>query len=293
MRPRLVAVLLLAAPLPIPAAQAADQEVRTIPARPGVTQSLLLLRPAGTPAAGVIIFAGGGGDLALSAGGIGRLQGNFLVRTRTRWVREGFLVAILDRPSDRKHGLWNFRTTPEHATDVKRAIAAVREIARAPVWLVGTSMGTLSAANAAARLAEGGPDGIVLTSSVTETSKMSHETVRHAGLGDIRVPTLVVHHKDDGCRASPYPGAEDIVKALERAPITELMAFEGGSPAISAPCEAKAAHGYLGIEAPVVSAIGAWIRAHRPRPRLRRPRAGSAGCGGCGAGCRAPAPARS
>jgi hypothetical protein len=41
MRPRLVAVLLLAAPLPIPAAQAADQEVRTIPARPGVTQSLL------------------------------------------------------------------------------------------------------------------------------------------------------------------------------------------------------------------------------------------------------------
>jgi hypothetical protein len=154
-------------------------------------------------------------------------------------------------------------------------------------------MGTLSAANAAARLAEGGPDGIVLTSSVTETSKMSHETVRHARLGDIRVPTLVVHHKDDGCRASPYPGAEDIVKAIERAPIKELMAFEGGSPAISAPCEAKAAHGYLGIEAPVVPAIGAWIRAHRPRPRLRRPRAGSAGCGGCGAGCRAPAPARS
>ena len=45
MRPRLVAVLLLAAPLPIPAAQAADQEVRTIPARPDVTQSLLLPAP--------------------------------------------------------------------------------------------------------------------------------------------------------------------------------------------------------------------------------------------------------
>ena len=131
-----------------------------------------------------------------------------------------------------------------------------------PVWLVGTSMGSLSAANAAARLPEGGPDGIVLTSSVTETSKMSYETTRHAGLGDIRVPTLVVHHKDDTCRASPYSGAEDILKALKQAPVKELMAFEGGSPAISAPCEAKAAHGYLGIEAKVVSAIGAWIRAH-------------------------------
>jgi pimeloyl-ACP methyl ester carboxylesterase len=262
MRARLVAVLLLAATLPAPAAQAADEEVRTIPARPGVTQSFLLLRPAGTPAASVILFAGGDGNLALSARGLGQLKGNFLVRTRARWAREGFLVAVLDRPSDRKDGLWNFRTTPEHATDVGRVIAAMREIARAPVWLVGTSMGTLSAANAAARLAEGGPDGIVLTSSVTETSRVSHEAVRHAGLGDVRVPTLVVHHKDDACRASPYSGAEDILKALGRATVKELMAFEGGSPPISAPCEARAAHGYLGIEATVVPAIGAWIRAH-------------------------------
>jgi pimeloyl-ACP methyl ester carboxylesterase len=262
MRRHILAVLLLAVALPASAARAADEEVRTIPTRPGITQSFLLLRPVGTPVAGVIIFAGGDGNLALTAAGVGQLQGNFLVRTRIRWAREGFLVAILDQPSDRKNGLWNFRTTSEHAADVKPAIAAVRELARAPVWLVGTSMGTLSAANGAARLAEGGPDGIVLTSSVTETSKMSYETTRHAGLGDIRVPTLVVHHKDDGCRASPYSGAEDIMKALKRAPVKELMVFEGGSPAISAPCEAKAPHGYLGIEAQVVSAIGAWIRAH-------------------------------
>jgi pimeloyl-ACP methyl ester carboxylesterase len=262
MRARLFAVLLLAATLPAPTTWAADEEVRTIPARPGVTESFLLLRPAGTPVASVIIFAGGDGNLAMTADGIGQLQGNFLVRTRIRWAREGFLVAILDQPSDRRNGLWNFRTTSEHAGDVKQAIAAVRELARAPVWLVGTSMGTLSAANGAVRLTEGGPDGIVLTSSVTETSKMSYEAVRHARLGDIRVPTLVVHHKDDTCRSSPYAGAEDIMKALKRAPVKELMVFEGGSPAISPPCEAKAPHGFLGIEAKVVSAIGAWIRAH-------------------------------
>lgn len=262
MRRHILAVLLLAIAFPASAAWPADEEVRTIPGRPGVTQSFLLLRPAGPPVASVIMFAGGDGNLALTSAGVGQLQGNFLVRTRTRWVREGFLVAILDRPSDRKSGLWNFRTTSEHAADIKQAIAAVRELARAPVWLVGTSMGTLSAANAATRLTEGGPSGIVLTSSVTETSKLSYETTRHAGLGDIRVPTLVVHHKDDGCRASPYSGAEDIVKVLERAPVKELVVFEGGSPPISAPCEAKAAHGYLGLEAQVVAAIGAWIRAH-------------------------------
>lgn len=257
--PAALAVLLLAAGLPV---RAPGEEVRTIPTRPGVTESFLLLRPAGQPVASVIMFAGGHGDLALTAAGAGQLQGNFLVRTRMRWVREGFLVAILDRPSDRTGGLWNFRTTPEHAVDVRQAVAAVRRIAPAPVWLVGTSMGTLSAANAAARITEGGPDGIVLTSSVTETSRMSYETVRHAGLGDIRVATLVVHHKDDGCRASPFSGAEAILKALTQAPAKALLAFEGGSPPSSEPCEAKAPHGFLGIEARVISAIGAWIRAH-------------------------------
>jgi pimeloyl-ACP methyl ester carboxylesterase len=265
MRSRVLAAagltLALAVPIPFPA-DAADEEVRTVPARPGVTESFLLLRPAGAPVASVIIFAGGDGNLALTAAGPGQLQGNFLVRTRMRWAREGFLVAVLDTPSDRKRGLWNFRTTAEHAADVKQAIAALREIAKVPVWLVGTSMGTLSAANGAARLTEGGPDGIVLTSSVTETSKVSYETVRHGGLEDIRVPTLVVHHRHDGCRASPYSGADGIMKALKRAPAKELLTYEGGSPPISEPCEAKSAHGYLGLEPQVVSAIAAWIRAH-------------------------------
>ena len=257
-----VAVLLATVALAPPAARGADEEVRTVSARPGVTESFLLLRPPETPVASVILFAGGDGNLALTPAGLGQLQGNFLVRTRMRWAREGFLVAVLDTPSDRKRGLWNFRTTKEHAADVKQAIAAMREIAKVPVWLVGTSMGTLSAANAAGQITEGGPDGIVLTSSVTETSKLSYETVRHGGLEDIRVPTLVVHHKGDTCRGSPYSGAESIMKALKRAPVKELMGFEGGNPPISEPCEAKAAHGYLGLEAQVVSAIAAWIRAH-------------------------------
>lgn len=265
MRSRVLAAagltLALAVLIPFPAG-AADEEVRTVPARPGVTESFLLLRPAGAPVASVIIFAGGDGNLALTPAGPGQLQGNFLVRTRMRWAREGFLVAVLDTPSDRNRGLWNFRTTSEHAADVKQAIAALREIAKVPVWLVGTSMGTLSAANGAARLTEGGPDGIVLTSSVTETSKVSYETVRHGGLEDIRVPTLVVHHRHDGCRASPYSGVEAIMKALKRAPAKELLTYEGGSPPISDPCEAKSAHGYLGLEPQVVSAIAAWIRAH-------------------------------
>ena len=49
---------------------AADDQ-RTIPSRPGVTQSFLLVRPAGPPTAAVVLFAGGNGALKLGTGRLG------------------------------------------------------------------------------------------------------------------------------------------------------------------------------------------------------------------------------
>jgi len=120
------------------------------------------------PIASVILFVGAHGRLALSPRGIGWGEGNFLVRNRERFCREGFLVAVMDAPSDRPQGLWNFRTSVAHAEDIKYVIAELRKMFDIPVWLIGTSMGTVSAANFAARLKEGGPDGLVLTSTITK-----------------------------------------------------------------------------------------------------------------------------
>jgi pimeloyl-ACP methyl ester carboxylesterase len=283
--------LMLALAMP---AGAADEELRTIPSRPGVTESLLLLRPTRPPVATVILLAGGDGVVALTPAGPSRLQGNFLLRTRQRFAAEGLLVAVLDSPSDRT-SLWNFRTTADHAADLRAAIAALREIAAVPVWLVGTSMGTLSAANAAARLNEGGPDGIVLTSSVSEISRVSGESIRHVPLGDIRVPVLIVHHRHDTCRSSPYAWAADAPKALKRAPAKELLTYEGGEPT-----DLGALRGEVGPWLP--GPRGAGRGRHRgldPRPliarapRLRTWAAGPGGCGECARGYRALARARS
>lgn len=76
-------------------------------------------------------------------------------------------------------------------------------------------------------------------------------------------PGLSASHREAYILVShEYTGAESIMKALERASVRELMTFEGGSAPISEPCEASSAHGYLGLEPQVVSAIAAWIRAH-------------------------------
>jgi hypothetical protein len=38
------------------------------------------------------------------------------------------------------------------------------------------------------------------------------------------------------------------------------MLFSGGSPPISDPCEARSAHGFLGLEAEVIGQIAGWMR---------------------------------
>jgi pimeloyl-ACP methyl ester carboxylesterase len=232
--------------------------------RPGVTQSFVLVRPDGEPVASVILFTGGGGNLRLAqrAGAISTT--NFLVRNRERFAGHGLLVAVIDAPSDREtEGLTLFRSTAAHAQDVRGVIETLRGLSPAPVWLVGTSMGTVSAANAAARLAggPGAPDGLVLTSSVTRASRKERESLDDVRLAAIPVPTLIVHHKDDACPVTPYRDAVALPKALKAAPKVELVTFEGGDPAQSAACEPLSAHGFFGLDAAVVERIARFMGA--------------------------------
>jgi len=248
-------------PLSFSCLHALERELRTIPTRPGVTQSFLLIRSVDKPTASLILFAGAHGRLALSPQGMGWGEGNFLVRNRERFAQQGFFAAVVDAPSDHPQGLWNFRTSAAHAEDIKYVIAELRRVSDIPVWLIGASMGTVSAANAAARLKEGGPNGLVLTSTVTKESRQVSETVNNVRLKDIRVPTLIVHHRQDDCVLTPYELAVALMRNLTQAPKKELITFTGGDSSVSDPCEAVSFHGFLGLDAEVVTAITSWIRA--------------------------------
>lgn len=243
-----------------PSASASEEELVTIPTRPGVTQSFLLLRPSDKPLASVILFAGGHGRLALSEHRIGWGERNFLVRNRERFCRKALMVAVIDAPSDHPQGLSNFRTSSAHAEDIRHVITKLKQIADVLVWLVGTSMGTVSAANAAARLRQGGPDGLVLTSTVTKETRQVTETVNHVRLKDIRVPTLVIHHKQDSCVVTPYELARALMNSLTQTPKKELLTFDGGETSVLDPCEPLSYHGFLGLDGEVVTAIASWIK---------------------------------
>jgi pimeloyl-ACP methyl ester carboxylesterase len=242
----------------------AAPQVVDLTTRPGVTQRFVYLAPTDPPKAAAVLFAGGNGGLKIQADGtFGALRGNFLVRTRRVFVDQGLAVAVLDAPSDRPAPAFldGFRQTPEHVEDVKAVIAWLRQKAGAPVWLVGTSRGTQSAAFVATKLARsaGGPDGLVLTSTILLDPK--GRAVPMMPLRNVAIPVLVVHHEQDGCALCPYAAIPSLMDKLTAAPAKELVTVTGGESR-GDPCGAFAHHGYYGQDAQVATQIAAWIRAH-------------------------------
>jgi hypothetical protein len=261
-RARVFVVSALVAFLGVAEASAQTARVADIPTRAGVTQRVLVLGPADAKAA-VVLFAGGHGGLQLTPdGGFGWGRGNFLVRSRHLFAEHGLLVAIVDAPSDRQSNpfLGGFRQTPQHVSDVKAVVAWLKQPAAIPVWLVGTSRGTQSAAFIATELApgRGGPDGIVLSSTILRDPR--GRPVPDMPLDRVTVPVLVVHHKQDGCQLCAYTDVPRVLDRLTATPRKQLLTFDGGMNQ-GDPCEALSYHGFNGLEGEVVAKIAEWIAA--------------------------------
>ena len=247
------------------AASASAEEVLKIKPRSGAFLKMLVDAPAAAKAV-VLLFPGGNGKVIVRNDGTFKgTKGNFLTRSRKKFAAHGLVTVLFDAPSDRRdlQGLsFDYRMTKEHAGDINQAVAKLREnFPGLPLWLVGTSRGSTSVANAGANINEGGADGIVMTSSVGVSS-------RHGGnildfnLASIKIPALVVHHVEDGCVVTPVTGARDIKAALTGSKAAELMEFTGGSSGSGKECGATSHHGFLEIEQKVVDAISSWIKSH-------------------------------
>jgi pimeloyl-ACP methyl ester carboxylesterase len=240
--------------------QRADEEVVTVATRPGVKQAFLLVRPPSRPLATVVVLVGGTGQLDLTPRGLLNARGLFGPR-RKQLAGQGLVVALVDAPSDRSaEGLLNFRTSGEHAIDLEAVIHWLRQREPAPVWLVGISMGTVSAANAAARLGPRGPDGLVLISSVTRTHPSMGESLGGVSLEKVTVPTLVIHHRNDPCETAPYDAASVLPARLAATRRAELITLEGGSPPRGLPCSAQSFHGFFGMEDVLMDRLASWIK---------------------------------
>ena len=246
------------------AASAAAQEMVSVASRPGVTQSFVIADMAGhAPQAVALLYVGGEGAIRLrmEEGRVKYGTRNFLPRSRDEFARNGLVPVVMDAPSDRAELSDQYRTSDEQTADARAVVAELKKrYPGLPVYIVGTSRGTLSAAYIGRGLGDE-VAGVVLTSSFfVAPGRRGGFSLRDFDYTSIKAPLLLVHHRDDTCVATPYAVA---ARLGERYP---LISVRGGKPAESGPCEPLAPHGYYGKEAATIDAIAAWML-HRPYPK--------------------------
>ena len=190
-----------------------------------------LLELPAAPKGSLILVPGGDGVLDIKAdGSFAKLAGNQLVRTRAAYARHGLATLTVDR-----------------GVDLGAAIEHMRAIA-SPVVVVATSRGSLRIPAALAKK----PDGIVLTSAFLDavSSKI--------GNSSRLPPTLVVHHRGDGCHHTPPSGVAPF-KAWGGERVS-VQWMEGGRDE-GDPCQARGHHGFAGIDGDVVAKVSAFALA--------------------------------
>jgi hypothetical protein len=255
-------------------AQEACGEVAKLATHDRTTTLVSIAGPEAAPGQGrtaLVLLVGGGGHLNLDDKGCPRaLKGNSLVRSLPHFHAAGLLTALVDAPSDHpgEDGLRGFRLSSKHADDLSKVIAEVRQRNNGPVWLVGTSRGTISAANAAARLAgQAAADGVVLTSAITSGGKGGQrpwavQTVFDVRLDAIRMPVLVVGHAADNCPRTPARLMGRITARTNgsREQVVTVTGGSGGRPTGLQACQGRTPHGFLGQEAAIVAGIARFVR---------------------------------
>ncbi|MCZ6609431.1 MAG: alpha/beta hydrolase [Alphaproteobacteria bacterium] len=246
------------------ASAALSENVITVKPQYGGELNFVLLKP-DNPKAAVVLFAGGNGNLRLNDDGeISRKS--FLIRNRVDFVDQGFMVAVFNPPSGMENLLRPYRMSEKHGQDIRAVVEHLNKTANVPVWLIGVSRGTYSAANGAIRL-KGLLSGIILTSTPTKSRKKYTIYATHPNgvidmeLGSIKVPVLVVANKTDSCAGSPASNAEKLSKAFTVAPKTALIIFDGEEETKQDNCRWVSQHQYSGFEGKVVDAIADFIKA--------------------------------
>lgn len=242
------------------ASSARAQEVVALAPRPGVTETFFLASAPKEPRAIAILFPGGGGYVHIrTENGQPKFDGgNFLVRVRAEFVKRGVVAAIVDSPSDQQRGDGmgdEFRLSADHLADISAVAADLRRrFPGLPLFLIGTSRGTVSAAAVGAKL-DPPAAGAVLTSTLFRRagSSAAKQGLSRFDFATIKVPLLFVHHASDQCEFTPYADAQ---RLSGRYPLISVI---GGDTPKSGPCDPYAQHGFYGKESETVEEMVNWM----------------------------------
>jgi hypothetical protein len=183
-----------------------------------------------------------------------KLTGNFLIRARRHLADARIATLVVDCPTDSGDSCASaYQASAQRQIDVQLLIAKVQQVQPSlkQVWLVGTSLGTVSSSFMALY---GGKAyaGAIHTASITEPLAKNSVRELHAfDYGRADIPQFFVHHRDDPCSVTTYTGAARIAEAYK----LPLVTVTGGSGFTGGACQAQTQHGFKGREQEVMRFI--------------------------------------
>lgn len=216
-------------------AEARDELVTSLVSADGEPIPYILTSNGDRPSHAILLMPGGPGNLSPRLDGSQltmSLGGNFLIRTREMFARPPIVAASIDAT-----------TTPARILAIVGDLQA--RFGPLAVYVAGNSRGTY-ATMTLAPLLDGQVAGFIHTSSLNAIASFDTRPFKSRH--------LIVHHTLDLCTGARFSAA----LANHRSYGTALIAMEGGT-SIDRPCEARAHHGFYGVERETVDRINAWM----------------------------------
>ena len=207
----------------------------------------------GAVKANIIAIVGGKG-VNNSAG---RSQ-NYLVTQKEIFAAQGLNFYLLPNQSEQERANYRLRDSQKRTDRIKALVEAIKHRNGKPVFLVGFSRGSVDAGRFAKTYPED-VNGIVLASGIyTNSSKKAQDYALESIIGTrISTAVLIVHHRDDSCRVTPFGYAESFYERLT-APMKDLLDYSGGGSS-GRECGPLNHHGFEGLESRVAIDISKWI----------------------------------
>jgi len=183
-----------------------------------------------------------------------KLTGNFLIRAR-RWLTdETIATLVIDCQSESSDECTSsYQASKERQQDVQKLINEVKKQVPSikDVWLVGTSMGTVSSSFMPMHDSQAYA-GAIHTATITEPyAKNSYRELGGFDYKKAPIPQFFIHHQNDPCTLTTYSSAKSISKKFN----LPLVTVTGGSDFEGQPCKAFTEHGFRGKEKEVMKVI--------------------------------------
>jgi alpha/beta superfamily hydrolase len=193
-----------------------------------------------------------------------QMDGNFLVRARRHLADERIALLLVDCRSDSgAECTAAYQASVQRQTDVAALVQAARQVLPSiqSVWLVSTSMGSISSAFMAMH-GQGLYAGAIHTASITEPDAVgAYPQLSGFDYGQIQGVQAFVHHQNDPCPLTTYAGAVRLAQKFS----IPLVTVRGGSGFQGRPCQAFSEHGFRGKEREVMQHIAQILKSGQAR----------------------------